>query len=186
MLFWAPFLFHFMRKLKLEELGRVDVETYQKQAKIPVIILCDNIRSMHNVGAIFRTSDAFSIEKIYLCGITARPPHKEIRKTAIGSTESVAWEYHKDAKEVLQELIDKDFTPVAVEQVDKSISLDKFEVQKDQKYVIILGNEVEGVQQELIDLCEFALEIPQSGTKHSLNVSVCSGILMWKFYQAFK
>lgn len=171
-----------MRKLKLDELNRVDVETFKQQDKIPVIILCDNIRSMHNVGAIFRTSDAFAIEKIYLCGITARPPHKEIRKTAIGATESVHWEYVKDATETLKDLISKDYTPVSIEQVDKSVSLENFEVDSSAKYVLILGNEVEGVQQELINLCKYCIEIPQSGTKHSLNVSVCAGIIMWKFY----
>ncbi|MDG4944951.1 RNA methyltransferase [Weeksellaceae bacterium KMM 9713] len=174
-----------MRKLKLEELGRVDVETYQQQNKIPVVVLCDNIRSMHNVGSIFRTADAFSIEKIHLCGITARPPHKEIRKTALGSTESVDWDYHENASEILKDLISQDYTPIAIEQVDKSVSLESFTVENEKKYVIILGNEVEGVQQDLIDMCNIALEIPQSGTKHSLNVSVCSGIVMWKFYQAF-
>lgn len=174
-----------MRKLKLEELGRVDVETYQQQNKIPVVVLCDNIRSMHNVGSIFRTADAFSIEKIYLCGITARPPHKEIRKTALGSTESVVWEYHRNATEILKILIAQGYTPIAIEQVDKSVSLENYAVDSDKKYIIILGNEVEGVQQELIDMCEIALEIPQSGTKHSLNVSVCSGIVMWKFYQNY-
>lgn len=174
-----------MRKLKLEELGRVDVETYQQQNKIPVVVLCDNIRSMHNVGSIFRTADAFSIEKIYLCGITARPPHKEIRKTALGSTESVVWEYHRNATEILKDLKAQDYTPIAIEQVDKSVSLESFAVENEKKYVILLGNEVEGVQQELIDMCEIALEIPQSGTKHSLNVSVCSGIVMWKFYQNY-
>ena len=174
-----------MRKLKLEELGRVDIETYQQQKKIPVVILCDNIRSMHNVGSIFRTADAFSIEKVFLCGITAQPPHKEIRKTALGATESVVWEYYKDAKEVLKNLIAESYSPIAIEQVDKSVSLESFDVESDKKYVIILGNEVEGVQQALIDMCDIALEIPQSGTKHSLNVSVCSGIVMWKFYQAF-
>ncbi len=174
-----------MRKLKLEELGRVDVETYQQQNKIPVVVLCDNIRSMHNVGSIFRTADAFSIEKIYLCGITARPPHKEIRKTALGSTESVVWEYHRNATEILKDLKAQDYTPIAIEQVDKSVSLESFAVENEKKYVILLGNEVEGVQQELINMCETALEIPQSGTKHSLNVSVCSGIVMWKFYQNY-
>lgn len=174
-----------MRKLKLEELGRVDVETYQQQNKIPVVVLCDNIRSMHNVGSIFRTADAFSIEKIYLCGITARPPHKEIRKTALGSTESVVWEYHRNATEILKDLKAQDYTPIAIEQVDKSVSLESFAVENEKKYVILLGNEVEGVQQELINMCEIALEIPQSGTKHSLNVSVCSGIVMWKFYQNY-
>lgn len=174
-----------MRKLKLDELNRVDVETYKKQEKIPVIVLCDNIRSMHNVGAIFRTSDAFNIQKIYLCGITATPPNKEIRKTAIGATESVDWEYAKDAVEVVRNLKEQGYEPLAVEQVDKSVMLDEYVVEKGKKYVLIMGNEVEGVQQEIIDLCSVALEIPQSGTKHSLNVSVCAGIVLWKFYREF-
>lgn len=174
-----------MRKLKLDELNRVDVATYKEQEKIPVIVLCDNIRSMHNIGAIFRTADAFNIQKIYLCGITATPPHKEIRKTAIGATESVDWEYKKDALEVVKKLKADGYTPLAVEQVDKSVMLDAYEVDANQQYVLILGNEVEGVQQKIIDLCPAALEIPQSGTKHSLNVSVCAGIVLWKFYKSF-
>ncbi|MGI9527321.1 MAG: RNA methyltransferase [Weeksellaceae bacterium] len=172
-----------MKKLKLDELNRVNIETYKKQDKIPVIVLCDNIRSMHNVGAIFRTSDAFNIQKIYLCGITATPPHKEIRKTAIGATESVEWAYAKDAVAVVEELKAEGFIPLAVEQVDKSVMLDDYKVDTNAKYLLILGNEVEGVQQEVIDLCPAALEIPQSGTKHSLNVSVCAGIVLWKFYK---
>lgn len=172
-----------MRKLKLNELNRVDVETFRQQPKIPLVILCDDIRSMHNVGSVFRTADAFSVKKIYLCGITACPPHKEIRKTAIGATESVAWEYAKNAESVLKKLMLHGYTPLAIEQVDTSISLKDFQVEKDKKYVLILGNEVEGVQQHLIDLCETAIEIPQSGTKHSLNVSVCTGIVVWKFYK---
>lgn len=174
-----------MRKLKIDELNRVDVATYQQQTKIPLVILCDNIRSMHNVGSIFRTADAFSIEKIYLCGITARPPHKEIRKTALGATESVEWQYAENAQGTLHELTDNEYIPIAIEQVDRSVSLENFEVKSDKKYVLILGNEVEGVQQSLIDLCSYSIEIPQSGTKHSLNVSVCAGIVMWKFYQNF-
>ncbi|MXV38753.1 TrmH family RNA methyltransferase [Flavobacteriaceae bacterium Ap0902] len=174
-----------MRKLKLDELNRVDLETYKEQDKIPVIILCDNIRSMHNVGSIFRTADAFNIEKVYLCGITATPPHKEIRKTAIGATESVEWEYTKDAVEVVKSLKENHYIPLAVEQVDKSVMLNDYIVDIDGKYLLILGNEVEGVQQELIDLCPAALEIPQSGTKHSLNVSVCAGVVLWEFYKKF-
>lgn len=171
-----------MRKLKLEELKRPDIETYKNSAKISVVVILDNIRSMHNVGAIFRTADAFAIEKIFICGITALPPHKEIRKTALGATESVEWEYQKDALSLLQELKEDSYIPVAIEQVDKSVMLKEFKPEKDKKYVLILGNEVEGVQQKLIDECKISLEIPQSGTKHSLNVSVCAGIVLWEFY----
>lgn len=174
-----------MRKLKLEELQRIDVEEFKTTEKIPIILMLDNIRSMHNIGSIFRTADAFIIEKIYLCGITAQPPHKEIRKTALGATESVAWEYQKEAKPVLEKLIQEDYIPLAIEQVDQSNSLRDFEVEKNKKYVIIVGNEVEGVQQELIDICEKAIEIPQSGTKHSLNVSICVGIVLWEFYRSY-
>lgn len=171
-----------MRKLKVEELNRPDVSTYEKLDKIPVVMVLDNIRSMYNVGAIFRSADAFLIEKIYLCGITATPPHKEIRKSALGADESVEWEYVKNAEELAKKLKQEDYQLIAVEQVDKSVFLDDFKIEKNAKYAIILGNEVSGVQQEIIDLCDVSLEIPQSGTKHSLNVSVCAGIVMWKFY----
>ena len=174
-----------MRKLKIEELNRVDVATFQAQDKIPVIVVCDNIRSMYNVGSIFRTCDAFAVEKVYLCGITAKPPHKEIRKTALGATESVEWEYVADAKNLIMQLIENQYVPIAIEQVDHPMKLDDFQVDTDKKYVLIFGNEVEGVQQDLIDICAAAIEIPQSGTKHSLNVSVCAGVVLWKFYKHF-
>lgn len=174
-----------MRKLKIEELNRVDVATFQAQDKIPVVVVCDNIRSMYNVGSIFRTCDAFAVEKVYLCGITAKPPHKEIRKTALGATESVEWEYVADAKNLIMQLIENQYVPIAIEQVDHPMKLDDFQVDTDKKYVLIFGNEVEGVQQELIELCNYAVEIPQSGTKHSLNVSVCAGVVLWKFYKHF-
>ncbi|MDO5656285.1 MAG: RNA methyltransferase [Flavobacteriaceae bacterium] len=172
-----------MRKLKIDELQRVDIATYQQQAKIPVVILCDNIRSMYNVGSVFRTADAFSIEKIYLCGITARPPHKEIRKTALGADESVEWEYTDSAVQTLKSLQNQGYISLVIEQVDKSIMLEDLIIDSEAKYVLIFGNEVEGVQQELIDLCSSAIEIPQSGTKHSLNISVCAGIVLWQFYK---
>ena len=174
-----------MRKLKIEELNRVDVATFQAQDKIPVVVVCDNIRSMYNVGSIFRTCDAFAVEKVYLCGITAKPPHKEIRKTALGATESVEWEYVADAKNLIMQLIENQYVPIAIEQVDHPMKLDDFQVDTDKKYVLIFGNEVEGVQQDLIDICAAAIEIPQSGTKHSLNVSVCAGVVLWKFYKHF-
>lgn len=172
-----------MRKLKLEELNRVDVATFRQLEKIPVTVVCDNIRSMHNVGSVFRTADAFLVEKIWLCGITARPPHKEIRKTALGATESVEWAYDADALDVVNQLKTNGYVLIAVEQAEGSVSLEDFEVEKGQKYALIFGNEVDGVDQRLMDVCDTALEIPQSGTKHSLNISVCAGIVLWKFFK---
>ncbi|MFV0305871.1 MAG: RNA methyltransferase [Moheibacter sp.] len=172
-----------MRKLKLEELGRISIEEFKEVTKIPIIVVLDNIRSMHNIGAIFRTSDAFLIEKIYLCGITAVPPHKEIRKTALGATESVEWEYIKEINELIPRLKSQDYKVLSIEQTEGSTSLSEFEIKSDKKYAIILGNEVEGVQQEVINQSDICLEIPQSGTKHSLNVSVCAGIVLWEFFK---
>ena len=140
---------------------------------------------MHNVGAVFRTSDAFLIEKIYLCGITATPPHKEIHKTAIGATESVDWQYVEDSVSLVNELKNNDYTIVSIEQVENSISFEKYDVDATKKYAIVMGNEVDGVQQAIVDETDVCLEIPQSGTKHSLNVSVCTGIVLWKWYEAF-
>ncbi len=171
-----------MRKLKVTELNRPDISSYEKLEKLPVMVIMDNIRSMYNVGSVFRTADAFLIEKIYLCGITAQPPHKEIRKTALGADESVEWEYHKDTLQVVKNLQQDGYELIAIEQVDKSIPLEKFKPKKDKKYAVILGNEVKGVEQNVIDECQISLEIPQSGTKHSLNISVCAGIILWKFY----
>ncbi len=174
-----------MRKLKLEELGRISSEEYKEVKKIPVVVVLDNIRSMHNVGAVFRTSDAFLIEKIYLCGITATPPHKEIHKTAIGATESVDWQYVEDSVSLVNELKNNDYTIVSIEQVENSVSFEKYDVDVTKKYAIVMGNEVDGVQQAIVDETDVCLEIPQSGTKHSLNVSVCTGIVLWKWYEAF-
>ena len=174
-----------MRKLKLEELGRVSTEEYKNIEKIPVVGVLDNIRSMHNVGAVFRTADAFLIEKVYLCGITATPPHKEIHKTAIGATESVDWEYEENALNLIEKLRKDNYSIVCIEQVENSISFPEYEVDPSRKYAIVMGNEVDGVQQEIIDKTDVCLEIPQSGTKHSLNVSVCTGIVLWKWYEAF-
>lgn len=174
-----------MRKLKLEELGRISSEEYKEVKKIPVVVVLDNIRSMHNVGAVFRTSDAFLIEKIYLCGITATPPHKEIHKTAIGATESVDWQYVEDSVSLVNELKNKDYTIISIEQVENSVSFEKYDVDTTKKYAIVMGNEVDGVQQAIVDETDVCLEIPQSGTKHSLNVSVCTGIVLWKWYEAF-
>ncbi len=174
-----------MRKLKLDELGRVSAEEYKVIDKHPIVVVLDNVRSMHNVGAVFRTSDAFLIDKIYLCGITATPPHKEIHKTAIGAENSVDWEYVKDSNELIKKLKEDDYQIVTIEQTEGSVLLNEFEVDQSKKYAIVMGNEVDGVQQSIIDECDTCIEIPQSGTKHSLNVSVCTGIILWKWYEGF-
>lgn len=174
-----------MKKLKLEELGRISVEEFRETEKIPVIVILDDVRSMHNVGSVFRTADAFRIEKIYLCGITGTPPNKEIRKTALGATESVNWEYYKDVTELTAQLKHQNYKILSVEQTQGSISLSDFEVNPSEKFVLIFGNEVEGVNQTVINQSDFCIEIPQEGTKHSLNVSVCAGIVLWEFFRKF-
>jgi tRNA G18 (ribose-2'-O)-methylase SpoU len=172
-----------MRKLENSELERKSVEDFKNSEKTPLIIILDDIRSLHNIGSVFRTSDAFLIEKIYLCGITAVPPNKEIHKTALGATETVSWEYQKDVLEVIEKL-KKDETKVyAIEQVENSIFLNNFEPEKNKKYALVFGNEVYGVSQDAIKLCDGTIEIPQLGTKHSLNISVSAGIVVWDLYQ---
>jgi len=171
------------QKLKLEELGRIDVETFKKTTKIPVIIILDNIRSMHNVGAVFRTADAFLIEKIILCGITPVPPHREIHKAALGATESVDWQYYRSVKEAVLYLKTLQYEVLGIEQTTDSVSITEYEINHHKKYALVLGNEVEGISDEILPCCDGFLEIPQHGTKHSLNVSVCSGIVMWEFYR---
>lgn len=172
-----------MKKLKLEELGRISVEEFKETKKIPVVVILDDVRSAYNVGSIFRTADAFLIQKIYLCGITGTPPNKEIRKTALGADESVEWEYVKAINPLIRELKSDHYKIISIEQTDSSISLPEFKIDPDEKYVLIFGNEVEGVNQKVVDLSDYCIEIPQQGTKHSLNVSVCAGILMWKFFR---
>ncbi len=171
------------QKLKLEELGRIDVETFKKMEKTPLIIVLDNVRSMHNVGAIFRTADAFLIEKIILCGITPQPPHREIHKAALGATESVDWSYYKSVKEAVLDLKTLKYEVLGIEQTNDSVMMTDFEIDKNKKYALVLGNEVEGISDEIISNCDAFLEIPQLGTKHSLNVSVCGGIVMWEFFK---
>ncbi|MDR2228029.1 MAG: RNA methyltransferase [Flavobacteriaceae bacterium] len=175
-----------VEKLKLEELGRVDIETFKQSEKIPVIVLLDSIRSMNNVGAVFRTADAFIIEKVVLCGITPQPPHREIHKAALGATESVDWYYKKDVTDALQKLKSEGYKILAIEQTTGSIALNEQIISKDEKYVVIMGNEVDGVSDEALALCDGFIEIPQLGTKHSLNVSVCAGIIMWEFFKNLK
>lgn len=170
-----------MRKILNEELNRIDVQTFKEREKNPFVIVLDNIRSMNNVGSVFRTSDAFLCEKIYLCGITPRPPHRDIQKTALGATESVDWEYWKKTLDVLEMLREKRYKIVSIEQVQGATMLQNFSPQNNQKYAFVFGHEVSGVAQEVVDNSDFSIEIPQFGTKHSLNISVSSGIVIWDF-----
>ena len=175
-----------MRKLKNSELGRINIAEFKSAKKIPVIVVLDNIRSLNNIGSVFRTSDAFLIEKIYLCGITAIPPHNEIRKTALGATESVEWEYRKDIMELINEMKKAKVTIVSVEQAESCIVLQKFQVELNTKYALVFGNEVKGVQQEVVSSSDCCIEIPQYGTKHSLNISVSCGIVLWDIFRKLK
>ena len=172
-----------MKKLQLEELGRISVEAFRESEKQPVCIVLDNIRSLHNVGSAFRTADAFLIERIFLTGITGTPPHREIQKTALGATESVAWEYVENTADALARVKAEGYTIVIIEQTTESIPLQKFEPEAGRKYCLVFGNEVNGVSEEAIVYGDLALEIPQSGTKHSLNVSVCLGIVVWEIFR---
>lgn len=172
-----------MRKLLAEEMGRVTPEEFKLQRKLPLVILLDNVRSMHNVGSVFRTCDAFGVEKLYLCGITATPPNKEITKTALGATESVDWQHVDNTAEIVKELTGKGYKTYAVEQVDTSSDLVTFPFQPEEKYALILGNEVFGVDDSVLPCCDGAIEIPQVGTKHSLNVSVTAGIVIWEIFR---
>ncbi len=175
-----------MRKLLNSELERKSVEDFKQAKKTPLILILDDIRSLHNIGSVFRTADAFLIEKIYLCGITATPPHKEIHKTALGATETVAWEYQKNIHDVIAKLKAENVTVYAVEQVENALFLDAFIPEKSKKYALVFGNEVYGVNQEAIQNCNGCIEIPQLGTKHSLNISVSAGIVVWDFFQKIK
>ena len=175
-----------MRKLENFELKRKSLDQYKKIEKIPLIIILDNVRSLNNIGSIFRSSDAFLIEKIYLCGITASPPHREIQKTALGATESVSWEYSKETVIPVKKLKEKGYKIYAIEQAEGSISLQNFNPKKNNRYAFIFGNEVNGVSQKIVDLCKNVIEIPQEGTKHSLNISVAVGVVIWDFYYKFK
>jgi 23S rRNA (guanosine2251-2'-O)-methyltransferase len=175
-----------MRKLENSELGRPDAYDFQSIAKIPLVVVLDNVRSSHNVGSVFRTSDALLIEKIFLCGITSTPPDKEIRKTALGAENTVLWEYNASTLEVISTLKVKGYTVIAVEQVENSISLTDYCPGKEEKLALVFGNEVKGVQQEAVNLCNLALEIPQYGTKHSFNISVSVGIVLWDLFNKIR
>lgn len=175
-----------MRKLKVTELKRLTAEEFRKSSKIPLVVVLDHVRSLNNVGSVFRTSDAFRVECIYLCGITACPPHVEIHKTALGAEETVDWKYFNDTSEAVDKLKELGFTVCAVEQVEGSTMLDDLILDKNKKYAVVMGNEVKGVQQQVVDKCDICIEIPQFGTKHSLNVSVTTGIIIWEMFKKLR
>ena len=172
-----------MRKLSNEELERKTIDQYKELKKTPLIIILDNVRSLNNIGSIFRTSDAFLVEAIYLCGITACPPNKDIHKTALGAEDAVSWKYFNTTLEAIADLKEKGFDIIAIEQVENSISLNKFEITETKKYALVFGHEVKGVDQLVVNQCDACIEIPQLGTKHSFNVSVTAGIVLWDLFQ---
>lgn len=170
-----------MRKLKITELNRLTTEEFKLRKKTPLVIVLDNVRSLHNVGSVFRTSDAYLVETVCLCGITSTPPHAEIHKSALGAENSMDWVYFEDTLEAIKELKTKGFEVLAIEQAEGSTLLNQLEINPAGKYAVVLGNEVKGVQQAVVDACDGCIEIPQYGTKHSLNVSVTAGIIIWEF-----
>jgi tRNA G18 (ribose-2'-O)-methylase SpoU len=172
-----------MRKLENSELERKSIEDFKTAAKTPLILILDDIRSLNNIGSVFRTADAFLIEKIYLCGITATPPNKEIHKTALGATETVDWEYDQDVVSVIHKLKSDSVKVYAIEQVENAISLQDFSINVNEKYAVVFGNEVFGVNQKAIEICDGTIEIPQLGTKHSLNIAVSAGIVIWDLFK---
>ena len=175
-----------MKVKKITELNRITVEEFKSEKKTPLIIVLDNIRSLNNIGSVFRTSDAFLLEAVYLCGITATPPNVEIHKTALGAEDSVNWIYFDNTKDAAMQLKEEGYVLCVIEQVHNSLMLDDLILDKSAKYAIVLGNEVKGVQQEIVDMCDCCIEIPQYGTKHSLNVSVATGIVTWEFFRQLR
>ena len=175
-----------MRKLKIMELNRISIEEFKEAEKLPLVVVLDNIRSLHNIGSVFRTSDAFRIECIYLCGITATPPHPEMHKTALGAEFTVEWKYVDNTVEADDNLKSEGYTVYSVEQAEGSVMLDELVLDKTEKYAVVMGNEVKGVQQEVIDHSHGCIEIPQYGTKHSLNVSVTAGIVIWDLFKKLR
>ena len=175
-----------MRKLKVTELNRISVEEFKEAEKLPLIVVLDNVRSQYNVGSVFRTSDAFRVECIYLCGISATPPHQEIHKTALGAEDTVNWIYFKDTKEAILKLKSEGYYIYSIEQVEGSVMLENLQLDASKKYAVVLGNEVKGVQQEVVDLSDGCIEIPQYGTKHSLNLSTTAGIIIWDFFKLLR
>lgn len=175
-----------MRKLETDEIPRLSEEDFKNSPKHPVCIVLDNIRSHHNVGSFFRTADAFRFEKILLCGITGKPPHRDIRKTALGATETVKWEYFEDSIETVRQLKSEGYFLISIEITEDSTPMQDFELPNDKKIALVFGNEVNGVEQAIIDMCDMVLEIPQEGTKHSLNVSISGGICMWEVFKKMR
>lgn len=175
-----------MRKLTVEDLNRIDVDTFKQAPKVPLVMVLDNIRSVHNVGSVLRTADAMRIEAVYMCGITATPPSAEMHKTALGAEDSVTWRYYNDTLQAVSELKTAGYVVLAVEQVEGSLKLGAFKFDPSKRYALVMGNEVKGVRQDVVDACDQALEIPQYGTKHSMNVSVTAGIVMWEATSAFR
>ncbi|MEY3198256.1 MAG: hypothetical protein RJA13_214 [Bacteroidota bacterium] len=173
------------KKLKLWELERVSEEAFKQQKKFPVTVILNDIRSLNNIGSFFRTADAFNVEKIYLCGITANPPHRDIQKTALGATETVVWEYRQSISDLVKEMKNDGITICSIEQTEKTTFLQNVPNLKEEKFALIFGNEVNGVDQDVINLSDYILEIPQFGTKHSLNVSVCAGVVLWEFAKKY-
>lgn len=171
------------KKLDMIELNRKSVEEFKKSRKNKIIVVLDNVRSQHNIGSVFRTCDAFLVEAIYLCGICATPPNKEIHKTALGAEDSVHWEYFQKTEDAINQLIRNNYSPIAIEQTKQSISLDRFEPEQGKSYALVFGNEVKGIEQQVINQCLSSIEIPQFGTKHSFNISVSAGIVLWEFYK---
>ncbi len=171
-----------MRKLRNDELNRISVDEFKKAEKTPIIVVLDNIRSLNNVGSAFRTADAFRLEAIYLCGITAKPPHREIHKTALGATETVAWKYFSQTDDAVKKLKEQGFLVISIEQVDNSMKLNEFNPEPGKKYALVFGNEVKGVSNNIIEISDSCIEIPQIGTKHSLNITVSVGIVVWDLY----
>ena len=170
----------------MEELNRLSVAAFKEQAKIPVVVVLDGVRSNHNVGAVFRTGDAFRVEKIWLCGIAARPPHRDIQKTALGATDSVDWAYEKEVITVVDQLKGEGYTILAIEQAEGSVALENFSCDKDQKYALVFGHEVSGVSDAVMEKIDTCIEIPQEGTKHSLNISVSAGVVLWEFFRQLR
>ena len=175
-----------MRKITNEELHRPSADEFATMGRIPVVVVLDNVRSAQNVGAFFRTSDAFAIERVMLCGITATPPSRDIHKSALGAELTVEWEHYASTEECAMRLREQGYTLLCVEQVEGAVMLDKLQVEQDRRYALVFGNEVAGVAQGVVDLCDGAIEIPQAGTKHSLNVSVAGGVVLWPFFAALR
>jgi len=175
-----------MRKLANSELNRLSTTAFKEAQKTGIVLVLDNIRSLNNIGSVFRTADAFLVEKIYLCGITAQPPHKDIHKTALGATESVDWAYQENTADLIVSLKELGYTMLAIEQTENAILLQDFVVDRSQRYALVLGNEVKGVSQDVVSTCDNSIEIPQFGTKHSLNIAVSTGIVVWDFWTKLK